>query len=239
MTKKILVADDSSTIQKVISITLSEEPFEIDECLNTNELFDYINEETYSLILLDINLSEEKTGYDLTKEILRKSPESKVMLLLGTFDTISDSQFAESGAHEKMIKPFDSKKFVQSCRSLIGEYDEEEYDEDEYDEEEYDEEELEGESEDDEYEYEDDEYEESEELEEKEMKNNHENWIVKGSNKNIDNKTEASIAISRLEENAQKLKLEKNWMIGAGIFRQLLAIQKYPQKKEYHYLLRL
>ncbi len=57
MTKKILVADDSPTIQKVISITLSEEPFEIDECLNTKDLFEYIDEEDYSLLLLDINLS--------------------------------------------------------------------------------------------------------------------------------------------------------------------------------------
>ena len=103
MTKKILVADDSPTIQKVISITLSEQPFEIDECLNVNDLFDCIDEENYSLILLDINLSEDKNGYELTREILDKNPDSKVMLLLGTFDTISDSQFVESGAHEKMI----------------------------------------------------------------------------------------------------------------------------------------
>ncbi len=219
MTKKILVADDSPTIQKVISITLSEEPFEIDECLNANDLFDCIDEENYSLILLDINLSEDKNGYELTKEILHKNPDSKVMLLLGTFDTISDSQFVESGAHDKMIKPFDSKKFVQSCRSLIGdlndeyeeEYDEEEYDEEEYDEEEYDEEEYDEEEYDeekdteDEYEYEDDEYEEIEENAQK----NHENWIVKGSSRNIENKNDASLAISRLEENAQKLKLEK------------------------------
>ena len=214
MTKKILVADDSPTIQKVISITLSEEPFEIDECLNTNDLFEYIGEEKYSLILLDINLSEDKTGYDLTKEVLKRSPDSKVMLLLGTFDTISDSQFSDSGAHEKMIKPFDSKKFVQSCRSLVGEhdeeeyddeeYDEDEYDEEEYDEEEYDEEKMEGEE--DEYEYEEDDY---EEVEEKETENNHENWVVSGSGKNIESKNDASLAISRMEENAQKLKLEK------------------------------
>jgi len=220
MTKKILVADDSPTIQKVISITLSEEPFEIDECLNTKDLFEYIGEEDYNLVLLDINLSEDKSGYDLTKEILKKSPDSKIMLLLGTFDTISDSQFAESGAHEKMVKPFDSKKFVQNCRSLIGDLDDEEYeeelDEEEYDEEEYDEEEYEEEDEekldadtqenDDEYEYEDDEY---DELEEKQIKQNHENWVVQGSTKNIENSNEASVTISRLEENAQKLKLEK------------------------------
>ncbi len=209
MTKKILVADDSPTIQKVISITLSEEPFEIDECLNVNDLFDSIDEENYSLILLDINLSEDKNGYELTREILDKNPDSKVMLLLGTFDTISDSQFVESGAHEKMIKPFDSKKFVQSCRSLIGdlneEYEEEDYEEEDYDEEEYDEEVDKEKDIEDEYEYEDDEYEEIEEN----VKKSHENWVVKGSSRNIENKNDASLAISRLEENAQKLKMEK------------------------------
>ena len=221
MTKKILVADDSPTIQKVISITLSEEPFEIDECLNEDDLFEYIGEENYNLVLLDINLSEDKTGYDLTKEILQKSPNSKIMLLLGTFDTLSDSQFSESGAHEKMIKPFDSKKFVQNCRTLIDdleeEYDEEEYDEEEYDEEEYEEgdeeEKLKSEAKDNdgeyeyEYEYEDDDYEEDNQT--NQTNQNHENWVVQGSAGHSENKNDASLAISRLEENAQKLKLEK------------------------------
>ena len=240
MTKKILVADDSSTIQKVISITLSEEPFDIDECLNITDLFEYIEEEDYNLILLDINLSEDKNGYELTKEILKKSPNSKIMLLLGTFDTVSESLFEESGAHEKMIKPFDSKKFVQNCRSLIGDLDEE-YEEDEY------EEELEGEDEEEdeeyeyvdedseedsseEYEYEDDEY-EGENLSEKESKESHDNWVVKGSNKSIESNNDASMTISRLEENAQKLKLEKELDDWGGDFPSIIRGKETSSKE--------
>ena len=82
MAKKILVADDSSTIQKVVSITLSEEPFEIFECFDEKELFELIEEDEFDLILLDVNLSESKNGYILTKEILNKCPETKIMLFL-------------------------------------------------------------------------------------------------------------------------------------------------------------
>ena len=192
MAKKILVADDSSTIQKVVSITLSEEPFEIFECFDEKELFELIEEDEFDLILLDVNLSENKNGYTLTKEVLNKCPETKIMLLLGTFDSISENLFSESGAHEKIIKPFDSKKFVQKCRDLIGDHGLEE-DEDEY--EYYDEDEAD--EVEDEYEYEEDNYEDD-------STDNNE-WVVN----TISSKKENPEAIQKLEENTNKLRLEK------------------------------
>ena len=218
MAKKILVADDSSTIQKVVSITLSEEPFEIFECFDEKELFNLIEEDDFDLILLDVNLSEDKNGYVLAKEILKMSPESKIMLLLGTFDSISENLFSESGAHEKIIKPFDSKKFVQKCRDLIGSDELEEGDEEEY--EYYDEDEEDAE---DEYEYEEDNYEES-------LPNNNDEWVVN----TVSNKKENPKAIQKLEENTNKLKLEKeigDWggdLPGIINFNNNLEIKRVP-----------
>ena len=109
-----------------------------------------------------------------------------------------------------MVKPFDSKKFVQNCRTLIGDIDDE-YEEEDYEEEEESDDEYEyvdkDSEEDDEYEYEEDEYEED--SNKKSGNESHDNWVVKGSNKEPENQNDASMTISRLEENAQKLKLEK------------------------------
>jgi DNA-binding response OmpR family regulator len=194
MAKKILVADDSPTIQKVVSITLSEEPFEIVECFEEKQLFNLIEEEDFDLILLDINLSEEKNGYKLSKEILSKSPESKMMLLLGTFDTVSEKLFLDSGAHEKIIKPFDSKRFVQKCRELLGDEDEEEYEEEEEYEDEGDEE------------YED---EGEEEYEEDNSNGEDDSWVVNTVNRPVAKGPDTRAVIQKLEENTNKLKLEK------------------------------
>lgn len=121
MNYKVLLADDSLTIQKVIKITLANEPYDIVECNNDTELLSKLESEKPSLVFLDFTLSDEKSGYDLSKEIKRISPTTKVLIMYGTFDIIDDGEFNQSGASEKIVKPFDSTKFINICRNLINE----------------------------------------------------------------------------------------------------------------------
>jgi DNA-binding response OmpR family regulator len=121
MNYKVLLADDSSTIQKVIKITLANEPFDLIDCKNESELFAKLDSEKPTLVLLDFTLSEGKTGYELTKQILSKKPQTSVLMLFGTFDTVDEVALKNCGAKAKIIKPFDSTKFINLCRSLISE----------------------------------------------------------------------------------------------------------------------
>ncbi len=120
MADKILVADDSLTIQKVVAITLANEPWVIVEATDESELFGKLRGGDYNLVLLDFNLSESKSGYELVQEIKSLSPHVKVLAMLGTFDSIDESQLDQSGADGKIVKPFDSSKFIQKCRELIN-----------------------------------------------------------------------------------------------------------------------
>lgn len=119
MAEKILVADDSLTIQKVISITLSNTDYELVECLNENDLIKKLEVDSFDLVLLDFNLSENLSGYDLAKKIKETAPNTEVLAMLGTFDTIDDYQLSERGIGDKIVKPFESEKFIQKCRMLL------------------------------------------------------------------------------------------------------------------------
>lgn len=119
MSHKIVVADDSQTIQKVIAITLAGEPYELIECSEISNLNNSVKENKPDLILLDFNLSEDKTGYDLCKDIKNLNPDSKVVFLFGTFDTIDEDLISQSGASNWIVKPFDGNKFISLCRSLM------------------------------------------------------------------------------------------------------------------------
>ena len=77
MEHKVLIADDSLTIQKVIKITLSNEPFVLSDCTDADELVSSVEEFKPAIVLLDFNLSENKTGYDLCKEIKEVAPTCK------------------------------------------------------------------------------------------------------------------------------------------------------------------
>jgi len=123
MKHKILIADDSLTIQKVIKITLASEAFDLFECTDAVNLNEKLDDVKPNIVLLDFNLSEDKTGYDLSKEIKDKFPNTKVLMLFGTFDTIDESLLEASGTNHKIVKPFDGTKFINLCRVMAEDFD--------------------------------------------------------------------------------------------------------------------
>lgn len=119
MASRVLVADDSLTIQKVIGITLANSGYELVECVNEEELFRKIQSNHFDLILLDFNLSDSRSGYELSKQINNVMPGAAIIVMLGTFDSIDEAQFSSCGISDKIVKPFESSKFIKKCRDLL------------------------------------------------------------------------------------------------------------------------
>ncbi len=119
MKPKIVIADDGLTIQKVIKITLANENYELIECLSEADLHKTISEHQPNLVLLDFNLSENKTGYDLAKEI-KEISSTKIIMMYGTYDNINEDLFEEAGINSHIVKPFDGAKFINLCRNMVS-----------------------------------------------------------------------------------------------------------------------
>ena len=128
MTNKVLVADDSATIQKVVGITLSSGDYNLQTCLSEKELFAKLeSDENYDLIVMDFNLSNQRSGLQMAEEISRLSPSIPIMAMLGTFDEVDEDELKAVGIGEKIVKPFDATEFVKKCSQLLqsdGEIDE-------------------------------------------------------------------------------------------------------------------
>ncbi len=125
MENKILVADDSPTIQKVISITLANKDYKLDSAHSEDELHEKLGANEYGLVLLDYNLSDTATGVDLAKQIKESNSNTLVMAMLGTFDSIEDSELEGAGFSDKIVKPFESSKFIQKIENLFNSSEEE------------------------------------------------------------------------------------------------------------------
>ncbi len=119
MKHKIIIADDSTSIQKFAKITLTSQGYDVVTCLKSQELMGLIQEHNPVVVLLDFNLSESKTGYDLSREI-KSISTAKVIMLYGTFDTIDDSLFVDSGVAGHLVKPFDEAKLVNLCKQQVS-----------------------------------------------------------------------------------------------------------------------
>ena len=118
MIHKIIVADDSPTIQKVIKVSFENSDYELIPCLTEEELEEKLDS-TISLILLDYSFSEKKIGNELAEEIKNKFPDVSIMALLGTFDTVNEKNFQESSFSDRIVRPFETDKFLSKCNNLI------------------------------------------------------------------------------------------------------------------------
>ena len=127
MASKILVADDSPTIQKVVTITLSSTAYEMEECLNEEDLFKKLKSTRYDLVLMDFGLSDKKTGEELAKEVHAMAPTTPIMVMLGSLDNMDESSWNEAGIRDSIIKPFESASFIQKCQNLLEDANQEDF----------------------------------------------------------------------------------------------------------------
>ncbi|MCB9095002.1 MAG: response regulator, partial [Halobacteriovoraceae bacterium] len=120
MSTKLLVVDDSKNIQKVVGIILGDKDFEIRNCSSYGELEAILSDFSPELVLLDFGISEEKSAYEITKEIKEHS-SAKVIMLYGTFDNVDENLIEESHVDDHIFKPFDGDKLTKVCEMVLGE----------------------------------------------------------------------------------------------------------------------
>lgn len=120
MGKKILLADDSITIQKVISLSFASEDYELIIVGDGNSAVEKAKETTPDLILADIAMPG-KTGYEVCEAVKQDPALSTipVMLLAGTFEPLDDAEAKRVGANDHIVKPFESEELLNKVTALL------------------------------------------------------------------------------------------------------------------------
>jgi CheY-like chemotaxis protein len=121
MKKKILVADDSLTIQKVVELTFADTDYRL-TCVGNGRLaLEKVREERPDVILADV-VMPEKNGYEVCEEI-KKNPATAtipVILLAGTFEPFDRGRATDLGCDAIISKPFDSRELYRKVEALVA-----------------------------------------------------------------------------------------------------------------------
>lgn len=120
MTKTILLADDSLTIQKVVELTFADTPFTVVAVSSGDELLDKIPEVQPAVIISDI-MMPGRDGYDVCQDI-KSSPDTlhiPVILLSGTFEPLDRDRALAVGCSEILTKPFEARKLIDTVERLV------------------------------------------------------------------------------------------------------------------------
>ena len=120
MAHKLLLADDSITIQKVVELTLSEEDFEVTAVGDGEAALEAAKKLVPDIILADVFMPK-MDGYELCGK-LRQEPSLRgipVILLAGTFENFDDALAAKVGADDHITKPFESAELIAMVKRLV------------------------------------------------------------------------------------------------------------------------
>jgi CheY-like chemotaxis protein len=121
MPKRILLADDSITIQKVVELTFSDGDYEVTAVNNGAKAIQKLSEMRPDIILSDI-IMPEKNGYEVC-EFVKSHPEHRtipVVLLTGTFEPFDPDRAEKAGCDAVVTKPFESQSLIHKVEELIA-----------------------------------------------------------------------------------------------------------------------
>ncbi|HKO61074.1 MAG TPA: response regulator [Pyrinomonadaceae bacterium] len=120
--RKILLADDSITIQKVVELSFADEGAEVVCVSNGREAIERLENFHPDIVLADVFMPQV-SGYELC-EYIKQNAELKhipVMLLVGSFEPFNESEARRVGADDTLTKPFQSIRRLLEKVGLLAE----------------------------------------------------------------------------------------------------------------------
>lgn len=120
MAYKLLLADDSITIQKVVELVLAEEGFEIKAVNNGEEALAAAATFKPDIVLADIEMPK-MNGYQLCEK-LKTNPSTKnipVILLSGAFEPLDEELAKQIKADGFVVKPFESQELISKINASL------------------------------------------------------------------------------------------------------------------------
>ncbi len=119
MGNKLLLADDSITIQKVVGIIFANEDYELTIVDNGNAALEKAAALRPDVMLVDA-IMPGKSGYEVC-EAVRRDPALKatpILLLTGAFEPFDEEKARQSGADDFISKPFESQHLIEKVKAL-------------------------------------------------------------------------------------------------------------------------
>jgi CheY-like chemotaxis protein len=119
MSRRILLADDSVTIQKVIELTFMDDDYEVRAVGNGDEALAMLTALQVDFVIADVHMPGA-SGYEVCRRSKQERPEVPVLLLVGTFEPFDEAQARAAGADSFLKKPFDSQELLSRVHELLG-----------------------------------------------------------------------------------------------------------------------
>jgi CheY-like chemotaxis protein len=121
MPHKLLLADDSITIQRVIELTFADEDIDVITVGNGQAAIDRAETERPDIVLADAAM-QERDGYEVAA-FIKSHPQLShvpVVLLAGAFEPIDEARARAAGCDGVLVKPFEPQMVISRVKDLLS-----------------------------------------------------------------------------------------------------------------------
>jgi len=121
MPHKLLLADDSITIQRVIELTFADEDVHVLAVGDGKKAIESIQSDRPDIVLADVGMPE-RDGYEVA-EFIKRDPQLAsipVLLLTGAFEPIDENRARAVGCDGVLVKPFEPQMVINRVKDLLA-----------------------------------------------------------------------------------------------------------------------
>jgi CheY-like chemotaxis protein len=121
MAHKLLLADDSVTIQRVIELTFADEDIEVTTVGDGQMAIERLDVDPPDIVLADVDMPK-RDGYEVAAYVKSrpKLAHIPVVLLTGAFEPIDQARATASGSSDVLAKPFEPQMVINRVKELLG-----------------------------------------------------------------------------------------------------------------------
>jgi CheY-like chemotaxis protein len=118
---KLLLADDSVTIQRVIELTFADEDVQVLAVGDGRQAIERVRAERPDIVLADVGMPE-RDGYEVAA-FIKNDPQLAhipVLLLTGAFEPVDEVRARAVGCDGVLVKPFEPQMVISRVRDLLA-----------------------------------------------------------------------------------------------------------------------
>ena len=121
MPPRILLADDSVTVQKVIELTFSDEGMQVVAVGDGRQAIERLDTDPPDVVLADVSMPE-RDGYEVAEHVKRTPSLAHipVVLMTGAFEQLDEARARDVGCDGVLAKPLEPQMVITLVRELLA-----------------------------------------------------------------------------------------------------------------------
>jgi CheY-like chemotaxis protein len=121
MSKTLLLADDSSTIQRVVELTFAQEDIRVISVADGEQALKSIDRERPDIVLADVGMPRVD-GYSVSSHVKTSATlqHIPVLLLTGAFEPVDEARAKAARCDGVLVKPFEPRALVTRVQELLN-----------------------------------------------------------------------------------------------------------------------